>query len=157
MTSPLYLLDTSILLHFARGRELGRYIRSTFELDSLVFRPLVSIVRHGEIWVLADRNRWDAEKRAECERILQDVITEELGDQNILDAYVELSRVAMEYPGGARKLGDNDMWVAATAKAAQAILLTTDRDFLIFHPDYFTITYIDPAAFRAGGTARPKS
>lgn len=155
MTSPLYLLDTSIILHLARGRELGRYLRTVFELDSLILRPLISIVSHGEMWVLADRNNWGAQKRAECGRILQSLVTEDLGDQSILDTYVELSRAAQKNPGGARELGDNDLWIAATAKAAQAVLLTTDKDFRIFHPDYLTVTYIDPAQFRAGG-ARPQ-
>lgn len=75
MTAPLYLLDTSILLHLARGSALGYYVRSTFELDSLVFRPLVSIVTHGEVWVLADRKQWGSNKRAECQQILQSKVT----------------------------------------------------------------------------------
>ena len=32
-----------------------------------------------------------------------------------------------------RKLGENDTWIAATAKAAQRSLLTTDPDFLADH------------------------
>jgi tRNA(fMet)-specific endonuclease VapC len=50
-----FLLDTSVLLHLVRGKQLGLYIDKTFDLSHAVHRPLVSIVSHGELWVLAGR------------------------------------------------------------------------------------------------------
>lgn len=150
MSSLVYLLDTSILLHMSRGDAFGKYVRGAFDLDNLIYRPLVSIVTHGEIWVLADRNKWGENKRAECRRILGHVLTEDLGQDEILNAYVTVNRVAAQHPGGKYNLGDNDLWIAATAAATGAVLLTTDKDFRIFHPDHVTVTWIDPADFGAG-------
>ena len=42
-------------------------------------------------------------------------------------------------------MGDNDVWIAATAAAAGAYLLTTDKDFDHLHPTYVQREWIDPA------------
>jgi tRNA(fMet)-specific endonuclease VapC len=143
MNAKPYLLDTSVLLHLIRGGELGRYIRSTFKLDDAAYRPLVSIVTHGEIWALASRNRWGADKRAALRLMLDNLVTIDLNDDAILAAYVETDAAARAAPGGARNLGDNDLWIAATARAADAVLLTTDRDFIFLHPDHCFVQYIN--------------
>lgn len=144
MTARPFLLDTNVLLHLIRGGDLGRYINVTFELANVVHRPLVSIVTHGEIWVLADRNEWRNEKREALTKMLSSLVTVDLDDQAILDAYVEMSRASQTAEGGARTLGDNDLWIASTTKAADAVLLTTDRDFLHPHPDHCFVHWIDP-------------
>ena len=38
----------------------------------------------------------------------------------------------------------NDLWIAATAKALDAHLVTTDKDFDVLHPDHLRRTWIDP-------------
>ncbi len=43
-----------------------------------------------------------------------------------------------------RSLGQNDLWIAATAHAAGAHLLTMDTDFDELHPSFLTRTWIDP-------------
>jgi predicted nucleic acid-binding protein len=55
MKGTLYLLDTSVLLALVRGNELGRFIRQKFSLDNPSIRSLISIVSHGEIWAMAER------------------------------------------------------------------------------------------------------
>jgi len=57
---------------------------------------------------------------------------------------VEVDRACRKAKGGARILSKNDMWIAATAKAAGATLLTTDKDFLILHPRPCLVQYVDP-------------
>ncbi len=151
MNAKPHLLDTNVLLHLIRGRELGKYIDVTFRLSDAVHRPLVSIVTHGEIWVLADRNSWSVDKRAALQTMLDNLVTVDLNDQTILDSYVELSRASQSVQRGARALGDNDLWIAATAKAADAVLLTTDQDFLHFHPVHCLVQYVDPASRLASG------
>ena len=143
----VYLLDTSILLHLVRGKDLGKHLTSTFGLLDLVYRPLVSIVSHGELQVIADRHGWGAEKRKALRTTLSNLVTIDLDDQSIIEAYVEVSRTSQQHPGGARTLSDNDKWIAASAKAAQAILLTTDRDFLHLHPNCCVVQYVNPAAW----------
>jgi tRNA(fMet)-specific endonuclease VapC len=143
MSAKPYLLDTSVLLHLIRGRDLGRFIKTKFELENPAYRPLVSIVTHGEIWALASRNRWGDDKRAALRLMLDNLVTIDLNDQAILDAYVGMDAACHAAPGGARNLGHNDLWIAATTRAADAVLLTTDRDFLYLHPDHCLVQYID--------------
>jgi predicted nucleic acid-binding protein len=118
----------------------------TFQLESPAYRPLVSIVTHGEIWALADRNHWKDDKQAALSQMLDSLVTIDLNDQSILDAYVEMDRACRAAAGGARNLGDNDLWIASTTRAADAVLLTTDQDFLHFHPDHCFVHYIDQAS-----------
>lgn len=63
------------------------------------------------------------------------MVTVELS-QPVIDAYVELDYAAFTYPAGSRDMGKNDLWIAATARAAGATLITTDKDFDHLHPAF---------------------
>ena len=63
-----------------------------------------------------------------------------------IDAYVELDLVSQAHPEGARNMGKNELWVAASARAAGATLLTTDRDFDHLIPERLSGVVIDPKA-----------
>jgi len=140
----VYLLDTTVILHLVRGRELGKRLAERYGLSDLVYRPLVSAVSHGELAAIADRNGWGAEKRKALETALNNVVTLDLYDKAIIAGYAEVDRRSRANPGGARTLSDNDKWIAATARAAGAVLLTTDQDFLHLHPDCCAVEYEDP-------------
>ncbi len=44
----------------------------------------------------------------------------------IIDKYAEIHSYLVE---SGKNVGDNDVWIAATAAAASALLITTDKDF----------------------------
>jgi tRNA(fMet)-specific endonuclease VapC len=44
-----------------------------------------------------------------------------------------------------RPIGENDTWIAATAHATRARLLTTDTDFDPLDPSFLVRDWIDPA------------
>ena len=75
MASPIYLLDTCVILHLVRGNPLGSYLATTFGLKSPASRPLVSIVSHGELLLIADRNKWGAQKMAALRMALDNLVT----------------------------------------------------------------------------------
>lgn len=129
-----YVLDTGVLLLLARGKALGTSIAGRYGLLNPGVRPLVSVVSHGELWALARRNHW-GDKRLSFVRqdVLGSVVTVELS-QPVIDAYVELDYASFKHPEGARNMGKNDLCIAATARAAQATLITTDTDFEHLHP-----------------------
>lgn len=104
----------------------------------------MSIVSHGEIWVLADRNTWGQEKREALSVMLDNMVTIDLNDRTVIQAYVDVERASQNLAVGSRILSNNDLWIAACTKAADAILLTTDKDFLHLHPVQCVVTYIDP-------------
>lgn len=144
MTAKPFLLDTSVLLFLVRGKQLGLYIDKTFDLSHAVHRPLVSIVSHGELWALAARHGWGTAKTDALTAMLDNMVTVDLNDRSVIDAYVEMSLASQAVSGGARVLSKNDLWIAACTKAADAVLLTTDKDFLHFHPLHCLVTYILP-------------
>jgi tRNA(fMet)-specific endonuclease VapC len=136
--SPLYLLDTNVVLAPVRGKALGAYINRTFGLTT--GRPLISVVTHGEVRVLAGRTGWPEAKQAALQNALDALVTVDINIAGVIDAYVEFEFYSQQYPTGARNMGKNDLWIAATAKASGATLLTTAKD-LDLH-----VVYIDPAS-----------
>lgn len=144
MRGRLFLLDTSVLLNIVRGNDLGKFIRQTYDLLNPATRPLISIVSHGELWSMAERRKWGKDKRQAVEQILDSVVTIDLNAGEIITAYVEIDQLSQTVAQGARTLSKNDLWIAATAKASNAALLTTDKDFLFLHPNYLFIEYVDP-------------
>jgi predicted nucleic acid-binding protein len=144
MASPVYLLDTNVVLQLVRGKVLGRYLASIFALLDTVNRPLVSIVTHGELRVIADRNNWGAEKLAALQSALDNLVTIDLNDRAVLQAYVDVQRFSRL---AARQLNANDAWIVACAKAADATLLTTDGDFKHLKPPDWQVHCVDPTPF----------
>lgn len=129
MTDRLYLLDTGVLLALIRGNELGKRIDANFGLTTAKRRPLVSIVTHGEIWVLARWNNWGPDKCTALETMLTNLVPVDINHQRVIDAYVEIDLQSRRHPPGAIKMGKNDLWIAACARAAGAYLLTCDDGF----------------------------
>jgi tRNA(fMet)-specific endonuclease VapC len=142
--TALYLFDTSVLLALLRGKQLGSYLNQTFRLSEVINRPIISVVSHGEIMAMAERNAWGDKKRAGLQNMLDDLITIDLSDPLIIANYVLVDQKNLSHPKGARNISDNDMWIAATAIATGALLLTTDQDFLHLHPNVCRVQYVDP-------------
>ncbi len=157
MNDTLYLFDTSILLALIRGRELGQYLNHVFSLSQLTHKPLISIVSHGEIWAMTERHEWGENKRQALAKMLADMVTIDLNDRSIIEAYVEVDKKNLTHPKGARTISDNDKWIAATARAAAATLLTTDKDFSHLNPDICNVQIIEPGAYRPTSGYEEKS
>lgn len=60
---------------------------------------------------------------------------------DVIERYADID-AAMVAAG--RKLGKNDLWIAATASVYRVRLLTTDTDFDDLAPDYLELDWIDP-------------
>jgi tRNA(fMet)-specific endonuclease VapC len=142
----LYLLDTNVLLALHRGNQLGEYLNKTFELSDVINRPLISIVTHGEMWAMAQRNSWSSKKCDAVKQMLDQLVTLDLNDPEIIRSYVAVDQKNLTHPKGARNVSDNDKWIAACAIATHALLLTTDQDFLHLHPDVCQVHYVDPTS-----------
>ena len=150
MSDRLFLLDTNIVLALVRGGPLAEYVDETFELRAAKERPLISLVTHGEIRVLAHRNKWGKKKMAALDNALNNLVTVDINHPAVLDAYVEIDLYSQKHPKGARNMGKNDLWIAACAKAAGATLLTTDQDFDHLSPELLEVERVDPDAGKGG-------
>jgi predicted nucleic acid-binding protein len=144
MTGALYLLDTVVLVALINGKEIGRYIDLTYGLSASRVRPLACVVSHGELWAMARVNGFGEAKRAAIAAMLDvGVVTVDIGDEAVLEAYAEIYEALRNHPGGARtNVGENDMWIAAATRAAGATLLTMDRHFDALHPRVINRIYI---------------
>jgi len=64
----------------------------------------------------------------------------------VLQAYARLD--ARLHAVGRRMGQQNDLWIAATAVATNATLLTTDLDFDVLHPSDSQREWVDPESLR---------
>jgi len=135
----LFLLDTNIVLHAVRDSELWRRVDGQFQLRHRPNRPLISAITVGEALALAARNDWGEEKRRRLEDHLRELVILGINVEAILRAYADLDVATRNRP-----IGDNDLWIAATARATGAHLLTTDTDFDSLHPHLVQRTYFPP-------------
>jgi predicted nucleic acid-binding protein len=78
----------------------------------------------GEMRAGFRRASWGAERIDEAETVLAGYLLLPV-DFDVLASYVDLRTSYF------RQIGDNDMWIAATAKARQCVLATCDLDFCI--------------------------
>lgn len=143
MSDRLFLLDTNILLLLLRGGPVGQAVDQRFRLSTSKQRPFVSIVTHGEIHVLAQRNFWGKKRLDALEDALANIVTIDIHDPQVLKSYVEIDLYSQRHADGARNMGKNDLWIAACAMAADLTLLTTDKDFAHLSPELLEVEVID--------------
>lgn len=92
-------------------------------------RPLVCEVSLGEMLAFSLSRNWGPQKLRRLAEIERHVVIVDISDPRVRQAYAELSILAQS-SGWSLFHGKNDLWVGAAARAADAHLLTMDRDFL---------------------------
>lgn len=100
-----FLLDTNIVLALVRGNALAMQIDATFELRASKVRPMISVVTHGEVRVLASRNGWGEKKLGALQHALDNLVTVDVNHPMVLDAYVEIDIYSQAHATGARNMG----------------------------------------------------
>ena len=135
----LLLLDTNIILHLIRGKETARRVDELFQIRHRTERPLISIVSVGEALALSRKWAWGEQKRGDLEELMRELVIVDIRSRDVLDHFAELHSFTRSH---GRIIGDNDLWIAATAAATGAHLITTDADFDILHPDRIRRTLI---------------
>jgi tRNA(fMet)-specific endonuclease VapC len=119
----LLLLDTSVILHLLRGKATGLAIDAAYELRKRAGRPLASVVSVGEILSFAAQRRWGTDKVDQLKKLVEELVVVDIRSQSVLQCYAEIDSFLVSI---GCKVGDNDAWIAATAAATNAVLLTTD-------------------------------
>ncbi|MBS1767081.1 MAG: PIN domain-containing protein [Acidobacteria bacterium] len=134
------LLDTGALVHLTRDDAVGKRIASEHKLRDRTDKPLVCIITVGELLTMARRNAWGQAKVDQMMALLRETIVVDLRAQPILDKYAELQ----VFLGKGKVIQQNDVWIAATAAATGALILTTDKDFDRLYPKYIQRAWYDP-------------
>jgi tRNA(fMet)-specific endonuclease VapC len=136
-----YLLDTTVTLAIIRGRKLAAYIDATYKIRTQTTRPLISVVTLGELHALSLKLGWGENKIKTLHTLEEELVVVDLNRSEIIRAYAEVDKATE--PRG-KVLSKNDLWIAATAKATGATLLTSDKDFDPLFPDHINRIWIDP-------------
>lgn len=140
--SELFLVDTNVVVHYVRASWLADEVESQFHLRHRAERPLLCVVSIGELFALTRKLSWGQRKRDELVQLLRELVVVDINSGPVLEAYGELSHWTENQ--GLKMGQQNDIWIAAVAKATGARLITTDKDFDSLHPHHIRRTYIDP-------------
>jgi predicted nucleic acid-binding protein len=124
-------------VHLLRNKSTGQAIEAGFELSTRPERPLLCSVVEGEIRGLAAWWGWGPAKIAKLEKTLSELVRVSAGEAEVVKSYGVL--YAHQTKIGL-KVGENDLWLAATASAIRGTILTCDSDFQKF--DQAMVSYI---------------
>ena len=140
-----YIFDTNILLGFIRKHPSVITFRDTYRPFSNENTAILSIVSVGEIKSIALRNNWGENKWRQLYELMSLFVIADINAADVVDMYAEIDTFSYGKLKGkqlsttARKMGKNDLWIAATATITNAILVTTDNDFEHLNGIYFDI------------------
>jgi tRNA(fMet)-specific endonuclease VapC len=76
---------------------------------------------------------------------LDELVTVNLDSSALIDAYVRVEESCRSVAEGERRMGENDMWIAATALYVGLPLITTDRDFGHLDKRLIQVHWVDPS------------
>lgn len=143
-SDALILLDTNILVHLIRGKAIGQKIAADHALQNRAERPLISIITVGEIHALARKFSWGPAKLQSLNHLLANLVIVHPHQGNIVERYAEIDFYCEKELKPAMPMGQNDMWIAASASTLGAYLFTTDKDFLPLAPQHLQLVKVDP-------------
>ncbi|MGB1242260.1 MAG: PIN domain-containing protein [Chitinophagales bacterium] len=131
-----FVLDTNIIIHLVRNSDTWKLIDRTYKPINAPNESYLSFATLAEIHSLSIQLNWGIKKQQRLEDILANFTIVNI-DHRLLLPYIEIDTFSqgkhpsMSLPLGlsARNMGKNDIWIAATALALKAELLTTDKDF----------------------------
>ena len=145
-----FLLDTGMILGFVR--EAVWADRARYELILQNGFIYTSVICQGEILALSKRLQWGRKKRTKLEQILNRIPIHKISDPSIVDAYARISTwtkgmpldgFEADPPKPAITMGQNDLWIAATAHASNTTLVSTDTDFRHLDGVWLKLFYVD--------------
>ena len=145
------VLDTNILVHWLRGKDAGAKLRTDYALGARSPRPIVPLVVKAEIKSLALQFNWGADKQGALEELLRELPVAEISHDHVIAAYAELDNEGRQR---GRRMGKNDLWIAAVAKVQGAVILTTDQDFdaLAREPALIRVERVEVSTLLGNGT-----
>lgn len=129
-STNVLLLDTNILIIYAREGLPGRKLEAMLNLQSGKVEGLVSVVCIGEALALAKKLNWGGKRQEKLRELLHTrVVSVDINRDEILEAYAKIDHYTEHVQTPARPMGKNDLWIAATAHVLGCELVTTDKDF----------------------------
>jgi tRNA(fMet)-specific endonuclease VapC len=131
----VYIFDTNIVLHYLRESQLSQDIENQLHPFHGNNVAIASVVTLGELRAIAFRNKWGERRLSNLENFLKVFVIANINIEEIIENYAYIDtysqgKIVNDTHGEtARNMGKNDLWIAATTRYLDAILLTTDKDF----------------------------
>lgn len=146
-----FILDTNIFLYILKDATFESYFNQKFDFDNSENGFWTSVVVIGELESIALQRKWGYLKMKNLKGLLSEVQTLDINSEDIIIRYAEIDAFSQgnldkkPLPSGisARNMGKNDLWIAATASVAKAVLISSDQDFVHLHQSFLSFEYID--------------
>ncbi len=150
-----YILDTNIFVLLAKNDIFGNFFEEEYRNQALA-EFYYTMITLGELDSIIKQNNWGNKRVTELNNIVKGFKLIGMKSIKIIEAYGTLDAFSQgklknhPLPSGmtARNMGKNDLWIAATAYATNATLITTDKDFAHLDPQFISIDYIDIQQFK---------
>jgi tRNA(fMet)-specific endonuclease VapC len=134
------VIDTCVFIHIVRDTATGRNCLNELEKFDAAANVIVSVVSKAELESFIAQNNWGKPKIEKLNKILEEITYIDISnaDQFLIDSYTEIDAFSKRkindkrgnlLNGAARKMGKNDLWIAATAYSLDIPLMTSDGDF----------------------------
>lgn len=144
------VLDTNILVHWMRGKDAGEKLKADYRLGERRPRPILPLVVKGEIKSLALQFGWGEAKHEALDGLLRELPVADIASEQVIQEYARLDYESRKL---GRRMGKNDLWIAAVASVQDAVVMTTDQDFDHLNPKFLKVEYIDVATLTEPGPA----
>lgn len=134
------VIDTCVFIHIVRDTATGRNCLNELEKFDEAANVIVSVVSKAELESFVAQNNWGKPKIEKLNKILEEITYIDISnaDQLLINSYTEIDAFSKRktkdkrgnfLKGSARKMGKNDLWIAATAYSLDIPLMTSDGDF----------------------------
>lgn len=135
----LVLPDTNVVVHIMRDTARGGRVDELRSVSSRGEQAVLSSVVEAELLSLASYRGWGDARRARLKELLEAFVRVDAGHPEVVSAYVELYVMARA-AGRYKEFRQNDLWVAATARATRAVVYTCNwRDFEWIDPQFVRV------------------
>jgi tRNA(fMet)-specific endonuclease VapC len=143
------VIDTCVFINIVRDNDAGKNcLKAIEEFDENV-NVIVSVVTKAELFSLIIQNNWGKPKLDKLSEILNNVTFIDIAnaDKDLIESYKQIDAFSKRkitdkfgnyLNGSAKKMGKNDLWIAATALSLDIPLITTDGDF-----DHLNSTFLN--------------
>lgn len=134
------VIDTCVFIHVVRDTITGRKCLDEIEKYDPAANIIISVVTKSELESFIVQNNWSNPKIEKLNKILGEITYIDISsaDQLLIDSYKKIDAFSKRkfedksgnlLKGSAKKMGKNDLWIAATAYSLDIPLITTDSDF----------------------------
>ena len=134
------VIDTCVFIHIVRDTITGKKCLEELEKYDKAANVIVSVVTKAELESFISQNSWGKAKIQKLNKILEEITYIDISnaDQLLIDSYIDIDAFSKRktedktgnlLKGSAKKMGKNDLWIAATANSLEIPLMTTDGDF----------------------------